>query len=135
MSIEVDEENPSYSSMDGVLFNKDKTELISCPNGMQVSYTIPNGVTSICDNAFRYSKLISVTIPKSVTSIGKYAFFACEKLTIVMFENASGWCYMEDASATDGTSISSKDLSIVTKAAEYLANTYTLCYWKRSEEQ
>ncbi len=46
--------------------------------------TIPDGVTSICDNAFRYcAGLESISIPDSVTSIGEYAFSNCTKLTSV----------------------------------------------------
>ena len=59
--------NEHYSSEDGVLFNKDKTELIKYPEGInKKSYTIPNGVTRISDNAFQYcKKLTSVTLPTS----------------------------------------------------------------------
>jgi hypothetical protein len=45
-SINVDGSNTAYSSDDGVLFNKDKTELIRCPEGKEGSYTIPDDVTS-----------------------------------------------------------------------------------------
>lgn len=70
--IEVSESHPIYSGVDGVLFNKDQTELILCPGGKRGSYIIPDGVTSIGDYAFYdcYS-LTSIMIPGSVTSIGR----------------------------------------------------------------
>jgi hypothetical protein len=75
-SIEVDEKNTAYSSLDGVLFNKEQTILICYPTQKEgTSYIIPNSVTSIGDVAFQNcSSLTSVTIPNSVTSIGEGAF-------------------------------------------------------------
>ncbi len=84
-NITVDDNNKNYSSQDGVLFNKDKTELILHPVGIEkTSYIIPYGVTSIGVKAFSYcAGLTSVTIPDSVTSIGKWAFWFCESLTSI----------------------------------------------------
>ena len=81
--INVDTANTVYSSVNGVLFNKDKTELIRYPEGKtDTSYSIPDSVTSIGGNAFEYcTSLRSVTIPDSVTSIGDSAFFDCSNLT------------------------------------------------------
>jgi hypothetical protein len=76
----------SYSSSDGVLYNKDKTELIICPGGKTGAFTIPNSVTIIGGYAFSgCSSLTSVTIPNSVTIIGGYAFSGCSNLTSVTF--------------------------------------------------
>ena len=84
-SINVDSNNPNYSSVDGVLFNKDKTTLGAYPGGKQGAYTIPNSVTSIGEYAFSgCSSLTSVTIGNSVTSIGGYAFGECESLKTVV---------------------------------------------------
>jgi hypothetical protein len=94
-SIDVGSENTVYSSEDGVLFNKLKTELILCPNGKTGDYTVPNSVTSIGSTgsysigsidsyAFRdCSSLTSVTIPSSVTTIRSYAFSGCSSLSEV----------------------------------------------------
>ena len=112
-NITVDNSNQYYSSADGVLFNKEKAELIQYPIGnTRTSYTIPNSVTSIgscafvaCLNltsvtipdsvtsigysAFRNcSSLTSITIPDSVTSIGNWAFYGCDSLTSVTIPNS-----------------------------------------------
>ena len=82
--IHVDTNNPVYASVDGVLFNKNKTLLIQYPGGKYGAYTLPDSVTNIVDSAFEdcYS-LTSVTIPDSVTSIGECAFEDCDSLTSV----------------------------------------------------
>ena len=84
-SIEVSDNNKNYSSIDGVLFNKEKSELITYLAGKTDSeYAIPNSVTSIGYGAFYCcTRLTSITIPNSVTSIGNYAFENCTRLTSV----------------------------------------------------
>jgi len=84
-SIEVDSNNLSYCSVDGILFNKDKTVLIQYPVGNTTAeYTIPNSVTTIGSSAFySCSGLTSVTIGNSVTSIGESAFEGCSSLTSI----------------------------------------------------
>ena len=95
-SINVDSNNPNYSSVDGVLFNKEKTTLVAYPGGKQGAYTIPNSVTSIGYTAFHgCSSLTSVTIPNSVTSIGESAFYGCDKLVDV-------YCYATTPPVTKG---------------------------------
>ena len=80
-SINVASDNPNYCSVNGVLFNKNRTTLISYPGGKQGAYSIPNSVTSIGSYAFYgCSGLTSVTIPGSVTSIGNNAFSGCTGL-------------------------------------------------------
>ena len=82
-TIDVEIGNNNYTSVNGVLFNKGKTELICYPAGKtDKSYNIPDSVTSIGDGAFiDCTSLTSVTIPDSVTSIGWYAFSGCTSLT------------------------------------------------------
>lgn len=85
-SVRVDADNPVYSSDEnGVLFNKDKTELLLYPAGKpRASYKIPENVTRIGESAFfECRNLTSVDIPDSVTSIGHSAFFGCKNLAIV----------------------------------------------------
>ena len=87
--ITVDEKNANYSSLDGVLFNKDKTNIVIYPNGKKGSYSLPNKVTKISSYAFcNCSGLTSVTIPNSVTSIGDSAFSGCTGLTNITIPNS-----------------------------------------------
>ena len=80
--IDVKSGNTSYSQKDGVLFNKNKTVLITCPGGLSGIYTIPDGVTRIENHAFDFcTNLTTVRFPSSVTSIGEYAFSWCTSLT------------------------------------------------------
>ena len=82
--IKVDNDNSNYTSVDGVLFNKDKTEILLYPRAKASSYVIPSSVTKIGASAFYYcTNLTSVTIPSSVTKIGVSAFYYCKKLTNV----------------------------------------------------
>ena len=83
-TIEVSEENQYYSSENGVLYDKNKTTLIVCPNGKEGVVEIPEGVTSICENAFlECSKISSVIIPSTVTNIGEWAFSDCYNLNSI----------------------------------------------------
>ena len=80
--IEVSSNNPSYTSYDGCLYNKAKTELISCPPGNgKTSIDVPDGVTSIAEYAFcGHKSLTSVKLPNGATSIGDFAFLRCFEL-------------------------------------------------------
>ncbi len=81
-SINVDENNTNYTSIDSILFNKDTTEIICYPAGLNnENYSIPDSVTSIRDYAFSGCRLTSITIPDSVTSIGDFTFHHCKSLT------------------------------------------------------
>lgn len=82
-SINVDGGNPNYSSMDGNLFNKDKTTLIQyAESKADTHYSIPDSVTSIAGYAFSFChNITSITIPESVTNIGGAAFLYCRNLT------------------------------------------------------
>ena len=86
----VDSDNLAYSSLNGVLFNKNQTTIVQYPAGKTaVSYTIPNSVKSIGEKAFVCCfSLTSVTIPNSVTSIGEQAFEGCTSLSSVTIPNS-----------------------------------------------
>ena len=84
-TISVSPDHPNFSIIDGALFRKADKALIFYLDGTNSStYTIPQGITAIGDDAFaRCSSLTSVSIPDSVTSIGDYAFYGCTSLTSV----------------------------------------------------
>ena len=86
-SINVDESNLHYSSEDGVLFNKDKTELIRFPEDKKLDkYVIPDTVLTVKEHAFRYcSGLKNVTVSENVKTIGLYAFADSSLLRYVYF--------------------------------------------------
>lgn len=76
--ITVDINNPNYSSVGGILFNKSQTSLIQCPISKTGEYVIPSTVTSVGYYAFyNCNQLTSVSIPTSVTIISSYAFQNC----------------------------------------------------------
>ena len=107
-NITVDSKNNDYSSENGVLFNKNKSELLVYPAGNSrkeysipdsvttigyyafgdctnlTSIIIPDSVTSMDNDAFtNCSKLVNITIPKNVTRIPMHAFYNCLNLTSI----------------------------------------------------
>ena len=113
--ITVDVDNPDYTSIDGVLYNKDVSRMIAYPEGKkETRFSFPNTITSICPDAlknlksihsitmsnslteipdsafFDFRNLTSVVLPQSILKIGKSAFVKCENLTsIVLPDNIS----------------------------------------------
>ena len=82
-SVTVDENNTQYASQDGILYNKAKTEFKHIPAELKGEVTIPDGVTSIGEQAFRGRKITSITIGSGVTGIGESAFYDSKQLTSV----------------------------------------------------
>jgi len=89
-NITISELNEKYKDIDGVLFNKDGTELLCYPRAKtNTTYNIPVSVTSIGRSAFGDCKsLTNITIPWSVTSIGDGAFYGCMSLTSLSIPNS-----------------------------------------------
>ncbi|HCC35673.1 MAG TPA: hypothetical protein DEQ02_08600 [Ruminococcaceae bacterium] len=86
-SISVAQDNPEFSSADGVLFNKDKTELLAYPPAKAGDYIVPDGVTSIEWLGFwNCEYLTNITIPASVAEIESLTFtesYALETITLL----------------------------------------------------
>ncbi|MCM1367953.1 MAG: leucine-rich repeat domain-containing protein [Roseburia sp.] len=83
--IEVAAGNPNYCSIDGILYNKSKTEIICVPAYIQGTITIPESVTSISEYAFGGRSNITGIILHKNTSISRYAFNACDELNTIYF--------------------------------------------------
>ena len=81
--------SPTFIYEDDVLFNKDKSEIVSFRNQKIESYIIPDSVTKIGDYAFfRCSSLSDIVIPDSVTDIGKCAFESCSSLSSIVIPDS-----------------------------------------------
>ena len=80
--------SPNFVYEDDVLFNKDKSRIISFRNRNVKSYVIPSSVTSI-DRAFSWCRSLSeIVIPSSVTSIGDWAFYGCDSLLEIVIPSS-----------------------------------------------
>jgi len=88
--INADAANINFSSVDGVLYNKDKSTLLVYPSARSdVSYTIASSVDTIGSYAFGYCKnLTSITIPTTVVYITGHAFISCNGLTSVFIPSS-----------------------------------------------
>ena len=105
-NIYVNSASKNYSALDGLLYDKDKTQLLCCPNGKTVlpslplsvtrigcgafygntslqTVQLPEGVTEIDDYAFAHSAVKDITIGENVKRIGDMAFSFCKELTDV----------------------------------------------------
>ncbi len=105
-AIEVAPGNNTYSSLDGVLFNKAMTELLFCPYTKSGAYTVPAGVTKLSAEAFANCEdLTEVELPSGMTTISGYAFFGCGSLTRITIPNSvttiEDWAFQFCESLTD----------------------------------
>lgn len=89
-SVTVSEDNPSYASKDGVLYDKNKTELLYVPSTQRGVFSVPDGVTKIGERAFYGCiSLTDIVIGKSVTEIGRGVFEGCDGLKNIYYEGKS----------------------------------------------
>jgi PKD repeat protein len=101
-AIEVAAGSTSFSSMGGVLFDKTGTTLLEYPTGLDGSYAIPSGVTTIGTNAFVLCDGVpDVTFPASVTSIDDGAFSDCSALTNLTLGAGVGYISMSAFAGSD----------------------------------
>jgi len=88
ISINVESGNKNYTSVDGILYDMQVTQLLICPAG-KTSVTIPSSVTIIgLGSFFNCTGLTAITIPNSVTKIGRSAFEKCTGLKTVEIPNS-----------------------------------------------
>ena len=144
-NINVSPENPYITSVDGVVFSKDLSELSVLPSA-RTSYTIPDEVTAIGDYACYASSLENVTFPINLRSIGEYAFFSSPELkeitlpqstetvddyafancvnlqkAVVPFDTDLSYSKVFEATADNFTAISSNTIKL---GEEIIARTY-----------
>ena len=144
-SITVADGNQHFTAEDGILYNKDKTELLICPQGISGDVTIPDSVTKISNSAFAgCTKITGVTIPEDVTTIGDAAFEGCTGLTTVtlpaaltslgdgVFDGCSGLTSLNVAdgntefSAQDGVLYNSDKTTLLLYPAEKQDTTFSI---------
>jgi len=82
--INVSKNNTQLTSIDGILFSKDSTELLAFPYAKANTYTIPNYVKKVSETAFSYcAMLTTVSIPGNHINLKNGAFHDCTGLTSV----------------------------------------------------
>lgn len=120
--INVVKENNTYSSIDGVLFNKIQTELAEYPCAKaDESYIVPDTVKTIVRGAFSSNTLLKkITIPDSVESVENYAFNGCTGLEDIIFMYSKCEIYDSEDTISKNASIS----GYTDSTAEAYANKY-----------
>lgn len=157
-SIIVDNNNPYYADVDGILYDKNITYLIQCPcaprlvtipnsvvsigNGafskcyIMASVTIPNSVTEIGDEAFCESTILtSVTIPDCVTKIGDKAFCNCFELEYIFvdknnpyYADIDGVLYDKNISTLIQFPITMREVAIPNSVTEIGSYAFSSCW-------
>ena len=86
--VNIDEENPYYSSDENYIYNKDKTKILRFIKDVE-SYKIPEGVLTIGSNAFytMSSKLKNIEFPNTLITIENRAFSSCTSLEKIEIPN------------------------------------------------
>lgn len=83
MNIYVNSSNNYFTSIDGVLYSKDKSTLRMFPTGRTGSFSIPDYVSSVGSMAFKYTNLEELTIPNSLYNFDDDFLGDCTKLTSI----------------------------------------------------
>lgn len=79
--IDIDAENPFFTSVEGIVFSKDMSKLLKYPAGnSNKTYTVPTTVQIIGEHAFEYSVIEGVVLPTTLTSIEDFSFSCCKQL-------------------------------------------------------
>lgn len=94
--IHVPEKNPYYTSVDGVLYTKDKKTVLEVPSAYEAeSFAVPVGVEKIAGYAFQNcSNLKDVFLPQGILQIGQYAFASCDSLQTVTISEGTKEIWM-----------------------------------------
>ena len=124
-AINVSSENNIYASIDGILFDKDKTELKQYPAGRsETTYTIPDGVIYISHGAFSGCKNLSdINIPDGITEIESETFSGCTSLSSINIPDSV--MYIRDNAFSKCTSLS--NIKIPDSVTEIESETFSGC--------
>lgn len=105
LNINVSENNETYSSVDGILYSKDKTILQKYPCGRTGTFQVPDGVKEAC--GFENCKIEEVILPEGVTKVGYFG--GCKNLvkvqlpdTVTKIGGFSGCTSLEEIVLPDG---------------------------------
>ena len=122
-SIFVSSEHPYFFAIDGVLFRKADSCLISYPKGREyTTYNIPQGITAIESSAFYDCKFLTrVTIPDSVEQIGTNPFTVCSALKSISVSPEHPYF-----ATIDGVLFRKADKALISYPAGISSSTYTI---------
>ncbi|MDE7420507.1 MAG: leucine-rich repeat domain-containing protein, partial [Muribaculaceae bacterium] len=85
--IRVSQANRDFTSIDGVLFNHDASEILWFPCGKKGDYQLPASIKSIRENAFAETSITKLIVPSTVTSISRGAFAGSALTEIILPDN------------------------------------------------
>lgn len=88
-TINVDENNPNYRTIDGMLFSKDTLKIVECPMAKSGVVALPQNTRHIADFAFAYCRNITgITLPDGLSSIGYMAFICNSQLNNIIIPSS-----------------------------------------------
>jgi hypothetical protein len=123
--ITVNESNPRYCSIGGILFDKKKSELLRYPpNKDKTEYAVPDGIIDIRNMAFfRCKRLTSIALPESLEFIGNNAFAECEGLKEISIP--ANLLYVGECAFMGCTNLETVTLSRNTKIGNWAFDGFT----------
>ena len=137
-NISVSPANSSFSSADGIVFDKYKQTVIKCPEGKSGSYSVPSGVKAIADSAFiSCTKLTEIILPDTVSSIGTEAFYGCtsiKEMKIPSGVSAISYGSLRSCSALEKVIIPSS-VTIIESYAFHNSNNLCLVLYAGTESE
>ncbi|TGX79902.1 leucine-rich repeat domain-containing protein [Palleniella muris] len=121
--VNVDKENTYYCSVDGVVLNKEKTQLVLFPDGYNKAetYTIPNTVTELWGSTFISCKTITgIIIPSSVTQISPGALTSSSIKSITVDKDNPNYC------SVDGVTYNKDKTTLEVCPGAYASSEYVI---------